>query len=227
MIDWHAHLLPEADHGSPSAEHSLSQLALLSECGVSAAVATPHFYPDRESTKQFLERREASADKLRTVLKQTHIPVYLGAEVQAVEGIDHIRELDALCIRGTNVLLLEMPFYKWSEALFETVGRLCRMPYRILLAHVNRYPVKDVLRLLAVGARAQLNAEMLGRRFPAKKYLHMVQDGTAVALGSDIHLVEDYNKDRLLRTVSRYGSEAFAPLRRASEMLLEGAVPLT
>ncbi len=226
MIDLHAHLLPDADHGSPDAEHSLKQLALLKECGVTAVVATPHFYPDKESASCFLTRRKACAETLRSVLNETHIPVYVGAEVQATEGIDHMKDLDALCIEGTNVLLLEMPFCGWSEALYETVERLCRMPYRVVLAHVNRYRTKDLHRLLMAGARAQMNAEMLGRRFLPRKYLRMAEEGVAVALGSDLHLVENCRRQRLLRTVARYESDSFAPLRRASETLLLGAVPL-
>lgn len=226
MIDLHAHLLPEADHGSPDTSHSLEQLALLASCGVTAAVAAPHFYPDRESAKCFLARRKACADTLRAALNESHIPIYLGAEVQATEGIDHLPELDALCITGTNVLLLEMPFYRWSPSLYETVERLCHMPYRVILAHVNRYPTKDIRRFLRMGARAQLNAEAFGRRFVSRRYLRMVEEGTAVALGSDLHLVENYKKKKLLRTVSRYGDDQLATLRRASENLLIDAVPL-
>ena len=226
IVDFHAHILPCADHGSSSVEESVKQLTLAKKYGVEYIVATPHFYPDRESAKNFLARRDVCTERLRALLSDAHIPVYLGTEMQATEGIDHMKELDALCIGGTNVLLLEMPFYAWSEALFETVERLCRMPYRVVLAHVNRYREKDVRRLLMAGARAQLNAEAVGGICLSRRYRRMVEEGMAVALGSDLHLLQNYREKHLLRTVERYSSDAFASLRRASEMLLDGASPL-
>ncbi|MEE3459824.1 MAG: CpsB/CapC family capsule biosynthesis tyrosine phosphatase, partial [Candidatus Faecousia sp.] len=42
MIDFHAHILPGADHGSDGLETSLRQLALAEEAGVDTIVATPH-----------------------------------------------------------------------------------------------------------------------------------------------------------------------------------------
>ena len=57
QIDFHAHLLPGADHGSDSLATSLRQVALAQEAGIGLLIATPHFYPRLESPGAFLERR--------------------------------------------------------------------------------------------------------------------------------------------------------------------------
>ena len=58
--DFHAHILPGADHGSRSPEDTEAQLTTLGECGVAHVAATPHFYPDVwDSADSFLTfRRE-------------------------------------------------------------------------------------------------------------------------------------------------------------------------
>ena len=65
MIDFHAHILPGADHGSDGLETSLRQLALAEEAGVDTIVATPHFYPQSDSFSEFLRRRERTASDSR------------------------------------------------------------------------------------------------------------------------------------------------------------------
>ena len=42
MTDFHAHILPGADHGSDGMETSLTQLALAEAAGVDTIIATPH-----------------------------------------------------------------------------------------------------------------------------------------------------------------------------------------
>ena len=226
MIDFHAHLLPAADHGTPDTATSCAQLALLASCGVTHAVATPHFYPDRDTVDAFLRRRAAAKKALSLHIAEYPITVYTGAEVLITEGIDRMAGLDALCIEGTNVLLLEMPFFPWSCALFDTVERLCRKDLQIVLAHVCRYKSEDVMRLTACGALAQVNAEAYGMRGTPALATRLLREGRLAALGSDIHLPRHCQKRRLLRACRAYQSEAYASVRAASERLLLTATPL-
>ena len=57
IVDFHSHILPEADHGSSSVEESLEQLNLALKRCVTRIVATPHFYPNHDSPERFLRRR--------------------------------------------------------------------------------------------------------------------------------------------------------------------------
>ena len=109
-IDFHAHILPGADHGCKDLSMSMHQLALAQKAGIDKIVATPHFYPQNESCADFLIRREKAYSQLLSQTKGKPLPeVVLGAEVQLQLGLDRIENLDQLCIRGTNVLLLELP----------------------------------------------------------------------------------------------------------------------
>ncbi len=42
MIDWHSHILPGIDDGSPDMEQSLAMAAALSAAGFTTVYCTPH-----------------------------------------------------------------------------------------------------------------------------------------------------------------------------------------
>ena len=130
-IDFHAHILPGADHGASRVETSLRQLALMREAGVSAVVATPHFYPHRQTPESFLTKRESAIAALREALPQDAPTVYIGAEVLVCPGIHEMEGLEKLTIEGTNVLLLEMPTTVWDSAILDTVEEIKVITYPI------------------------------------------------------------------------------------------------
>ena len=113
MIDFHTHILPGIDDGSRSTDESIQMLRAMPE--VTHVVATPHFYAWENTPERFLRRRTAAWEQLRERLDDTAPDIRLGAEVCYFEGICRSDELHSLCIEGTNMLLLEMPFEKWSS----------------------------------------------------------------------------------------------------------------
>ena len=64
-IDFHAHVLPGADHGSANLDTSLKQLALAKQAGIDHVIATPHFYPRHDAPERFLKRRAEAEAALR------------------------------------------------------------------------------------------------------------------------------------------------------------------
>ena len=84
--------------------------------GVNRVVLTPHFYCEEESIEVFLQRRKKAFSALQTAISdQPHtddIPeLCLGAEVAMSSALAQM-DLQPLCISGTNVLLLELPYYR-------------------------------------------------------------------------------------------------------------------
>lgn len=192
MIDWHSHLLPGIDDGSKNTAESIGLLNALSGQGINTVVATPHFYANDEDVDGFITRRSASFDELRGCLMPHHPDIVLGAEVRYYSGIGRMADLKRLCIGGSNLLLLEMPFAKWTEY---TVRELTEMAgsggITLVLAHVERYlrwQSDDVLRrLLDSGVLMQANAGFFTGLLTRGRALDMLQSGGIQLIGSDCH----------------------------------------
>ena len=206
IIDFHAHVLPRADHGSSSTEVSMSQLKMAKSNGISKIIATPHFYPYREDADRFLERRSASFERLRAHLTEEHPKIKLGAEILICDNIEEMPSLDSLCIEGTKALLIELPFNDFFDSFVTSVNLLVKSGYIVILAHAERYNPEDINRLVAVGARIQLNAEALCGLFIPKHIREWLKENRVVAIGSDIHGTDKKAYARYKKAVKRLGA---------------------
>ena len=193
MTDFHTHVLPGIDDGSHSVEESLQMLRAMPE--VSRVIATPHFYAQENTPERFLRRRAAAWERLRERLDGTEPGIRLGAEVCYFEGICRSDELSALCIEGTNILLLEMPFESWSgRALNDLLELGHRADIQIVLAHAERYDIffheRDRRHIADSPILVQCNAEFFLRMRTRHKALRLLKDGYIHLLGSDCHGIE-------------------------------------
>lgn len=205
-IDFHAHILPKADHGSDSLETSLRQVALAREAGIDLLAATPHFYPGRDTVEAFLQRRAQTFQALTAKLDKSAPRLILGAEVQLCRGIDRMEEIEQLCFAGTRVLLLELPPDFRFKLFAQTLDALhYDRKLTIVFAHVDRYAPDVTNALLDAGFLGQLNASALCRMFQKKRCLQWAQTDSIVALGSDIHGT-DTGYTEFLRAKARLGS---------------------
>lgn len=224
-IDFHAHILPGADHGSGGIDTSRRQLMLMRDAGVSAVVATPHFYPHRQRTESFLRMREQTVAELRQGLPEGAPLIYVGAEVLVCPGMHEMEGLDQLTVRGTNVLLLEMPTTAWNRGLLDTVEEIREAGFHPVMAHIDRYPMQEVKKLLARGLSVQLNATAFSGLFGGKVYRQLIGDGSVVALGSDLHGSDPAGYNPFLKALKRLGPEADEVFARTAT-LLQGAAAL-
>ena len=186
-IDLHAHILPKADHGSDGIDTSLKQVSLARQAGIELLAATPHFYPTVDTAEAFLERRQRCYGELLSKLGKDSPEILLGAEVQLCRGLDHLPQIRELCFQGTDVILLELPGdfrYKLFARSIESMQY--EMGLRPVFAHVDRYPelAED---LIDAGYMAQLNVSSLCTLFRRKQLYKWIEQGSIVALGSDIH----------------------------------------
>lgn len=219
-IDFHAHILPRCDHGSDSWRTSRQQLKLAREAGVEVICATSHFYGHHTSVEHFLEKRQRCYEDLMAHAPTGSPRVLLGAEVLAFEGIERLPGLAKLRLQGTKMLLLEMPFTRWSDGLLESVEALSEDErFRIVLAHVDRYDRRAVEQLFELNyVRGQLNVDNLKKRF-GKRYLReWAREGLIVAVGSDIHGTEVGYKD-WLTCRRRYAEDWEAIMQRTNKRL--------
>ena len=199
--DFHAHILPGCDHGCDHPDTARRQLTMARAARIETVCATPHFYPNRETAASFLERREDSASSLKDVIEAQDPRILLGAEVLICDGLERMEELPLLCLEGSEELLLELPFYRWTGNIWQTIFALQeRKDIRIVIAHADRYEPGDIERLIRAGIPLQLNAGCLTHPLRRRRYLSWIREGAVRYLGSDIHMLgsgyRDWEKSR-------------------------------
>ena len=192
MIDFHSHILPGIDDGSKDAATSLLMLNALKKQGADTVCATSHFYATQRSVDRFLFRRQEAWDRLQEVLPQDAPRILLGAEVLYFPGISRMDELPQLCLEGTKLLLLEMPFEPWTTHCTQEVRELARQgSVQILMAHIERYffyqPISVWDEFLDLGILMQSNAEFFLPFKTRRKAMRLLEDGYIHLLGSDAH----------------------------------------
>ncbi len=209
IIDFHAHILPNADHGCDSIEMCKKQLEMAKKAGITHIVATPHFYPNEDSVESFLSKRERAYEMYKSINDADKLPVVLkGAEVLVWKNMDKMKNIEKLCIEGTNTILIELPFSKrFGQEIIDTLMGIRKRGLEIVLAHVERYDKKEIAKLIEKGFFVQLNTYsviMLGKRKLCKEYLSSNQ---VVALGSDIHGLKNRYKS-FAKVIKKLGSGA-------------------
>ena len=208
FIDFHAHILPHADHGSYSTDTTAAQLEYARSSGVKRIVATPHYYPHQENPDVFLKRRNACYEHLLERLTFDLPSIRLGAEILICDNIEEMPMLDKLCIEGTRALLLELPFTDFSASYVHSVRSLVNQGYTVLLAHADRYDPENIDKLVKVGAIIQLNADALSGLFIPKIIKEWIKSGKVYALGSDIHGADKKAYARFNKAIKKLGTDA-------------------
>jgi len=215
MIDFHSHILPKIDDGSSSVEESIRLLQELSEQGIDTVAATPHFYASRRSPQEFLDRRQHAYDALMQVMPHDLPNIYLGGEILYYPGVSRMQELDCLCLEGTNLLLLEMPFTTWSEYMLEEVLDIARSrEFILLLAHIERYYFKQSREvwdaLLSEDVLMQSNADFFLGFFQSRKALGLLKQERIHLLGTDCHNMNSRRPHmaEAIQTIRRHLGEA-------------------
>ncbi len=192
MIDWHSHILPGMDDGSKSVEQSAELLGMLSEQGIRTVVATPHYYANDESVRDFLERRSKALLKLESELCGSFPEILLGAEVRFYHGISRMQELKGLCVQGSRLLLLEMPESTWTEYTVRELTELSGVrEIKVVLAHIERYLGHQNAaiweRLRDSGIMMQANASFFNSIATRRKALSLLKNQKIHFIGSDCH----------------------------------------
>ena len=186
--DFHSHTLPCADHGSDSVETSLFQLEQAKKQKITRVLSTPHFYPHLHTVDAFINSRDKAIKKLLAAVPEDAPQIKIGAEVLLCAGIDKLEGLRSLCLYGSEYILIELPFFDFSNEYVSTMRNLKKAGYKVILAHADRYPSRNIEELMDSGAEMlQLNVFSLGGLFKNKKVFEWIDSGSVVALGTDIH----------------------------------------
>ncbi len=226
VIDFHSHILPALDHGCTGLDQCREQLALMKQSGTDIAVATSHFYPNEHAPTKF----RSDVDNAISMIKEANINVSprlaIGAEVLLCRNLHLMEGFDGLCIRGTNVLLLELPMKKLSHGYFDTVEQIIRGGTRVVLAHIDRYIRdydEDIDTILSMGAYAQVNAYSLATGKIRKRIVEYLETTDKIcALGSDLHGVDTQSYKKFVKAEKLLG-EHYEPIMKRTASMLAGA----
>lgn len=198
VIDFHSHVLPGMDDGSPNIMTTLSMLHEMQTQGTQVVCATSHYYAWDEDIASFLRRRAESY----ALLPQGQTDIRLGAEIAYFERICEAEKLSDLCIAGTNTLLIEMPFREWTRKAMDDLQALSLdMNYRIVMAHPERFRFSKtnreyIRRLAEAGFAFQINAETFLSIWTRRDGLELLEMTENPILGTDAHNLDD-RKPRL------------------------------
>lgn len=193
MIDFHSHILPAVDDGSQDIDTSLKMLRICKDSGVDAVLLTPHCHPrSQEHIDNFLENRTEAFKLLTSAVNQENkeLPKLVPAsEIRIYDGMHKYKNLDKLCIEGTDYLLLEMPYEVWREYAFEEIYQLTRLGFKPLMAHLDRFLDQEhhFGEIFSLGAQVQINTSAIINASERKKMPKFFETGHFQVLGSDTH----------------------------------------
>ena len=235
MVDFHTHILPGIDDGSPDVRTSVAMLETIYNQGIDRVVATPHFYAIESDLDSFLQKRERSIKELIEGSRGgENLPkVAVGAEVLLYPGIANVEGLERLCIEGTKYMLTELPFARWYKgSTYDVLARILNRGIVPIIAHIDRYihlqKDKDVVfRLIDMGCLIQANGGFFESFRTRRKAFYLLKCEAIHFLGSDCHNMESRKPDVDLaynRIEKKLGTDYIDNIEDMADLVLRNAI---
>ena len=212
MIDIHTHILAGVDDGPSDIEISQLMIQCLANQNVGYIGLTPHYYHYEQPLEAFLSNRDAAVELIRPFSDELGVVLLPGSETHLTDDLLNERDIKPLCIKGTRLLLTEMPFNcaftKKDLFLLERfIGNNGIIP---ILAHVERYPPlmnseKLIESLMEMGCLTQISISALsdGKRSAQKRIKRFITNGYVHFIGTDCHHM-DYRAPEYARHISLF-----------------------
>lgn len=231
VTDFHTHVLPEMDDGSASLSESVAMLREAFRQGITHVVATPHFYPQKDSPEEFLRRRQVAEDRLREQMtRESDLPALIvGAEVYFFPGMSDSDTLSVLTIEKTGYIMIELPLSPWQGSVYREIQSIYeKQGLTPIIAHVDRYirpfrtyGIPQSLEELPV--LVQANAGFFLNRGTSSLALRLLKADRIHLLGSDCHNLTDRapNLGEATRVITRrLGEVALERIKGYEQMVL-------
>ena len=227
MTDLHTHILPGMDDGPKDLDTALALLEQEAEQGVHHVALTSHYHCEGEALSSFLDRREQAFAAL-SAAASPDMDLKRGCEVFFSPALLDI-DLRALCLEGTDYLLLELPLLQRPAFANEVLFGLRARGIVPLIAHVERYlyvrrDPSVLVDWINLGALIQVNADSLTGG-DAAFVRRLIRWGLVHVLASDAHSVR-YRPPELRRgleaVADRLGADRAAALDRNAALIFAG-----
>lgn len=237
FADFHTHILPGIDDGSPSVDESLAMLRMEAAQGIRYVEATPHFYPRHDYPEHFLKKREESFLRLREAVEDwTDLPrIILGAEVYYFPRMSESDVLQRLTLGESRYLLVEMPVKKWTDSMYRELERIYeKQGLTPVIAHLDRYvqPFRTgtiCRRLEQLPVLAQVNGEFFTNKRTSGLALRLLRQKRIHLIGSDCHDRKNRKPDigsaaEVIR--HRLGLEGMEWIYHHEQIVLQGEIKM-
>jgi protein-tyrosine phosphatase len=221
VLDFHNHLIPAVDDGSPSLAASADAIAMMQRQGIGNIITTPHL------RASMLRSEDLHAEYFERVDRQwTIVSNYAAAnfpDVRLERGFEILLDTpdpdltdERTRLAGTKFLLVEFPFTSIPPHSARALFELRMKGYEPIVAHVERYTEVQqnpdrVDEWMRVGVGLQVNAgSLIGNYGPdaMRTAWLLVERGWASYLSSDYHTFgECATAQAVAKILSRGGAE--------------------
>ena len=233
MVDFHTHILPGIDDGSPDIKTSVEMVRQQLEQGVDTIFLTPHFVAQRDYPENFLQRRQQAYETLQKALAEEGIFVtlQLGAEVMCCPGMSRWEQLGQLTMGDSPYILVELPPRPWKKAIYEELEALYLERGLIpIVAHIDRYlqllgNKKMLSSLERLPVLLQANASFFTVRRNRRLALRWLKQERIHLVGSDCHGSQWRSpcmKEAIQVITSHIGEKAISYLEQLAQAVVQG-----
>lgn len=230
--DFHTHILPGIDDGSPTVGESIKMLQQERAQGIETVFFTPHFTAAKMYPQTFLDKRLQAYNMLLQETGSMDIPAcILGTEVSFYTGMSKWEELDQLQLGNTGYILIEMPVARWQKSTFEELENIYFERDLIpVIAHIERYinpfntnKLLDILSGLPV--LLQSNCSFINDRRTQRKAISLLKNQQIQLIATDCH-TSTWRQPCMLDTrnviSTQLGEETVAYLSQIENTILSG-----
>lgn len=204
MIDLHCHLAYGVDDGPKGHLESVRLAKALLEAGVTTVACTSHLRRDKAWVNDLSVQTtihgnldEALGDKDVQLVRVQGAEHYLDELL-----LDTCKQKQVVPYSNTSWLLVELPYHGPPPNLLGALYDLRKLGYRLLLAHIERFPYvverEEVLdALVSAGYALQVNLGSLSGAYSKvhkKVAERLVGDGYISVAAGDCHRAEDVDE---------------------------------
>ena len=198
MVDIHSHILYGILDSPQSIDVSIEIAKQYIDNGFTHVVSTPHFDPTSNNVDEFKSECDRKYGELDKLLYQQGLSLNIisGAEVMISPKLMEINNINYLCIKNTNYMLLEFPwghFPLWVDSILFELGLKNIVP---ILAHPERNEeifknYEKFLKLIDSGLLTQINAISLFNGGTRNRIKRLFNDNAITFLATDTHRPDD------------------------------------
>ena len=195
FTDYHAHFVYGVDDGARTREEMFAMLDAAAADGVTRLFATSHSTPGMEPFPRDVYQRHLDFARAYCAEKGYDLMLESGSELLYTPAAgDAAAQRQLITLSGTDWVLLEFVPDVTARELEEAVSAVAFAGYRILLAHIERFPALAKGGLLPrlrreYGVRCQVNcaAVLNSGFFQRRKLERWLKEGWVDAVSSDAH----------------------------------------